>query len=105
MMAVACSTRVAGRGEHCPVSSKCLLCLLSARLKRRQLCNKDLDLVRDVTPNLKQGSSQMFRSLRDKGKQHGGCCWPCGDIRLVSARNCQFCMYAEKQGIKKTLFS
>ncbi|GFG32249.1 hypothetical protein Cfor_01294, partial [Coptotermes formosanus] len=37
------------------------------RLKRRQLTNKDLDMMRDVTPRLQQGSTQMFRSLRDKG--------------------------------------
>jgi hypothetical protein len=42
--------------------------LFSARLKRRQLSNKDLDMIRDVTPTLQQGSTQMFRSLRDKGK-------------------------------------
>jgi hypothetical protein len=42
--------------------------LLSARLKRRQLSDKDLDMIRDITPSLKQGSTQMFRSLRDKGK-------------------------------------
>jgi hypothetical protein len=56
--------------EHCSVSSRYLLCLVSARLKRRQLSNKDLDVIRDNTPSLKQGSSQMFRSLRDKGKGH-----------------------------------
>jgi len=44
------------------------LCLFSARLKRRQLSNKDVDMIRDVTPTLHQGSTQMFRSLRDKGK-------------------------------------
>ncbi|XP_069677403.1 calcium uptake protein 3, mitochondrial-like isoform X3 [Periplaneta americana] len=37
------------------------------RLKRRQLSNKDLDMIRDATPALNQGSSQMFRNLRDKG--------------------------------------
>lgn len=37
------------------------------RLKRRQLSNKDVDMIRDVTPTLQQGSTQMFRSLRDKG--------------------------------------
>jgi hypothetical protein len=49
----------------------CLLCLLSARLKRRQLSDKDLNTIRDITPSLKQGSTQMFRSLRDKGKDWG----------------------------------
>ncbi|XP_021925340.1 calcium uptake protein 3, mitochondrial isoform X2 [Zootermopsis nevadensis] len=37
------------------------------RLKRRQLSNKDLDMIRDSTPALSQGSTQMFRNLRDKG--------------------------------------
>ncbi|XP_068082952.1 calcium uptake protein 3, mitochondrial [Anabrus simplex] len=37
------------------------------RLKRRVLTEKDLDYIRDHTPSMRQGSSQMFRSLRDKG--------------------------------------
>ncbi|PNF21065.1 Calcium uptake protein 3, mitochondrial [Cryptotermes secundus] len=37
------------------------------RLKRRQLSDRDLDMIRDITPSLKQGSTQMFRSMRDKG--------------------------------------
>ncbi|KAK7873491.1 hypothetical protein R5R35_011833 [Gryllus longicercus] len=37
------------------------------RLKRRVLNDKDLESIRDVTPSLKQGTSQMFRTLRDKG--------------------------------------
>jgi hypothetical protein len=45
--------------------------LFSARLKRRQLSNKDLDMIRDATPALSQGSTQMFRNLRDKGKNRG----------------------------------
>ncbi|XP_046985630.1 calcium uptake protein 3, mitochondrial isoform X4 [Schistocerca americana] len=37
------------------------------RLKRRMLTDKDLENIRDKTPALRQGSSQMFRTLRDKG--------------------------------------
>ncbi|XP_052133396.1 calcium uptake protein 3, mitochondrial isoform X3 [Frankliniella occidentalis] len=37
------------------------------RLKRRTLTDKDLASIRDSTPPLKKGSTQMFRSLRDKG--------------------------------------
>lgn len=37
------------------------------RLKRRILTEKDLENIRDKTPALRQGSSQMFRTLRDKG--------------------------------------
>ncbi|KAJ1531543.1 hypothetical protein ONE63_000217 [Megalurothrips usitatus] len=37
------------------------------RLKRRTLTDKDLANIRDSTPPLKKGSTQMFRSLRDKG--------------------------------------
>ncbi|XP_049782613.1 calcium uptake protein 3, mitochondrial isoform X4 [Schistocerca cancellata] len=37
------------------------------RLKRRILTDKDLENIRDKTPALRQGSSQMFRTLRDKG--------------------------------------
>ncbi|XP_034252912.1 calcium uptake protein 3, mitochondrial isoform X2 [Thrips palmi] len=37
------------------------------RLKRRTLTDKDLAALKDATPPLKKGSTQMFRSLRDKG--------------------------------------
>ncbi|KAL4706377.1 hypothetical protein ACJJTC_018476 [Scirpophaga incertulas] len=37
------------------------------RLKRRILTTKEIEQLRDQTPPLKKGSSQMFRSLRDKG--------------------------------------
>lgn len=31
------------------------------------MTDKDLDEIRDKVPGLKKGSSQLFRSLRDKG--------------------------------------
>ncbi|KAL0818805.1 hypothetical protein ABMA28_008129 [Loxostege sticticalis] len=37
------------------------------RLKRRVLTLKEIEYLRDHTPALKKGSSQMFRNLRDKG--------------------------------------
>ncbi|KAJ9594446.1 hypothetical protein L9F63_014131, partial [Diploptera punctata] len=37
------------------------------RLKRRQLNNKDLEMIKEATPALNKGSTQMFRTLRDKG--------------------------------------
>ncbi|KAL0868302.1 hypothetical protein ABMA27_007829 [Loxostege sticticalis] len=37
------------------------------RLKRRMLTLKEIEYLRDHTPALKKGSSQMFRNLRDKG--------------------------------------
>lgn len=41
--------------------------LFSARLKRRVLTLDDINKYKDATPQLKKGSSQMFRTLRDKG--------------------------------------
>lgn len=40
---------------------------LPARLKRRILTIDDINKYNDSTPPLKKGSSQMFRTLRDKG--------------------------------------
>ncbi|CAK1545433.1 unnamed protein product [Leptosia nina] len=37
------------------------------RLKRRVLNVKEIEQLRDSTPPLKKGSSQMFRNMRDKG--------------------------------------
>ncbi|XP_050679565.1 calcium uptake protein 3, mitochondrial isoform X2 [Leptidea sinapis] len=37
------------------------------RLKRRVLTTKEIEQLRDQTPPLKKGSSQMFRNMRDKG--------------------------------------
>lgn len=37
------------------------------RLKRRVLTTKEIEYLRDQTPALKKGSSQLFRNLRDKG--------------------------------------
>ncbi|XP_068619503.1 calcium uptake protein 3, mitochondrial isoform X2 [Battus philenor] len=37
------------------------------RLKRRVLTAKEIEQLRDQTPPLKKGSSQMFRNMRDKG--------------------------------------
>ncbi|XP_032522303.2 calcium uptake protein 3, mitochondrial isoform X8 [Danaus plexippus] len=37
------------------------------RLKRRVLTAKEIEQLRDQVPPLKKGSSQMFRSMRDKG--------------------------------------
>ncbi|XP_020709610.2 calcium uptake protein 3, mitochondrial isoform X2 [Athalia rosae] len=37
------------------------------RLKRRILSDKEIEVMRNATPNLSHGSPQMFRSLRDKG--------------------------------------
>lgn len=37
------------------------------RLKRRVLTTKEIEHLRDHTPQLKKGSSQMFRNMRDKG--------------------------------------
>ncbi|XP_013147368.1 PREDICTED: calcium uptake protein 3, mitochondrial isoform X1 [Papilio polytes] len=37
------------------------------RLKRRVLTTKEIEQLRDHTPPLKKGSSQMFRNMRDKG--------------------------------------
>lgn len=41
--------------------------LQQARLKRRTLTLDDINKFKDFTPGLKKGSSQMFRTLRDKG--------------------------------------
>jgi len=41
--------------------------LPAARLNRHAMSDKDLDDFRDKVPGLKKGSSQLFRSLRDKG--------------------------------------
>lgn len=38
-----------------------------ARLKRRILTLDDISKFKDVTPPLKKGTSNMFRTLRDKG--------------------------------------
>lgn len=38
-----------------------------ARLKRKQLTEKEIEHIKDHTPSLKKGSSEMFRNLRDKG--------------------------------------
>ncbi|VVC28430.1 Hypothetical protein CINCED_3A019964 [Cinara cedri] len=38
-----------------------------ARLKRHTMTEKDLEEIRNKVPVLKKGSSQLFRSLRDKG--------------------------------------
>ncbi|CAO1333533.1 unnamed protein product [Diamesa hyperborea] len=37
------------------------------RLKRRNLVPQEIQQLKEVTPNLKHGSSSLFRSLRDKG--------------------------------------
>ncbi|XP_038116289.1 calcium uptake protein 3, mitochondrial isoform X4 [Culex quinquefasciatus] len=37
------------------------------RLKRKTLSPEEVQKLKDVTPQLKHGSSQLFRSLRDKG--------------------------------------
>ncbi|CAG4993002.1 unnamed protein product [Colias eurytheme] len=37
------------------------------RLKRRVLTSKEIEQLRDQTPPLKKGSSQMFRNMRDRG--------------------------------------
>ncbi|KAI5699468.1 hypothetical protein M8J76_013572 [Diaphorina citri] len=37
------------------------------RLKRRILTQKELKAIKDVTPTLHKGSTQLFRQLRDKG--------------------------------------
>ncbi|XP_054014886.1 calcium uptake protein 3, mitochondrial isoform X7 [Hylaeus anthracinus] len=37
------------------------------RLKRRVLAEKELDVMRNSVPSLRQGSPHMFRNLRDKG--------------------------------------
>ncbi|KAG6445528.1 hypothetical protein O3G_MSEX003947 [Manduca sexta] len=37
------------------------------RLKRRILTSKEIEYLRDHTPQLKKGSPQMFRNMRDKG--------------------------------------
>ncbi|XP_062563032.1 calcium uptake protein 3, mitochondrial isoform X3 [Armigeres subalbatus] len=37
------------------------------RLKRKSLTQEEVQKLKDVTPALKHGSSQLFRSLRDKG--------------------------------------
>ncbi|KAL0275891.1 UNVERIFIED_CONTAM: hypothetical protein PYX00_003612 [Menopon gallinae] len=37
------------------------------RLKRRFLTEKEIEQIKDHTPSLKKGSSEMFRKLRDKG--------------------------------------
>lgn len=37
------------------------------RLKRKQLTEQDVDQLKGATPALKHGSSNLFRSLRDKG--------------------------------------
>nr|XP_026500163.1 calcium uptake protein 3, mitochondrial isoform X1 [Vanessa tameamea] len=37
------------------------------RLKRRVLTTKEIEQLRDQVPPLKKGSSQMFRSMRDRG--------------------------------------
>lgn len=44
-----------------------LFFLFLARLKRHVMSDKDLENVRDKVPGLKKGTSQLFRSLRDKG--------------------------------------
>lgn len=38
-----------------------------ARLQRHMMVDKDLEEIRDKVPGLKKGSSQLFRTLRDKG--------------------------------------
>lgn len=42
---------------------------ISARLKRRILTMDDINKLKDATPQLKKGSSKMFRNLRDKGNE------------------------------------
>ncbi|XP_037030421.1 calcium uptake protein 3, mitochondrial isoform X3 [Bradysia coprophila] len=37
------------------------------RLKRKKMTESDIQQIKDNTPPLKKGSSQMFRNLRDKG--------------------------------------
>lgn len=41
------------------------------RLKRKMLSPHDIDQIKDQTPALKNGSSSLFRSLRDKGMFQG----------------------------------
>ncbi|XP_046385288.1 calcium uptake protein 3, mitochondrial isoform X2 [Ischnura elegans] len=38
-----------------------------ARLKRRKLTAKELESMKNSTPSLKEGSTEMFRNLRDRG--------------------------------------
>lgn len=42
--------------------------LFAARLKRKSLTHAEIQQLKDYTPPLKHGSSQLFRSLRDKGR-------------------------------------
>ncbi|EEB17860.1 conserved hypothetical protein [Pediculus humanus corporis] len=41
------------------------------RLKRRYLTDKEIEKIKDDTPPLKNGNSEMFRKLRDKEPQSG----------------------------------
>jgi hypothetical protein len=40
----------------------------AARLKRRTLTPNEIQQLKEITPQLKHGSSQLFRNLRDKGE-------------------------------------
>lgn len=40
-----------------------------ARLKRRVLSDKELEVMRNSIPSTRHGSSHMFRNLRDKGER------------------------------------
>lgn len=42
------------------------------RLKRKALNPQDINQIKDQTPALKNGSTSLFRSLRDKGKNRLG---------------------------------
>lgn len=41
----------------------------TARVRRKNLTQKELEKIRDYTPALAKGNSRMFRDLRDKGNQ------------------------------------
>lgn len=45
-----------------------LITLFTARLKRRALTQHEIQQLKEITPPLKNGSPQLFRSLRDRGK-------------------------------------
>lgn len=45
------------------------VCCHTARVRRKNLTQKELEKIRDYTPALAKGNSRMFRDLRDKGNQ------------------------------------
>lgn len=52
------------------------------RLKRKALSPQDINQMKDATPALKNGSTSLFRSLRDKGKG-------CRSCSLVLIQGCR----------------